>query len=386
MKLRRPLQIAVLALAPWCAVVSSAQTVDAPAVAHQYAQIVQASYEDALAGALDLQRALQAFTSAPSAAGLAAARQAWLEAREWYGPTEAYRFYSGPIDDAKGPEGRLNAWPLDESYVDAVVGKPNAGYINDRKVGISKASLARLNERGGEENISAGWHAIEFLLWGQDRSATGPGDRSFEDYVDGKAAHADRRRQALLTTTELLVDDLRTLVAAWQPDTRNYRAAFERGGQESVRKIIVGIGSLSRGELAGERMEVALNTQDQEDEHSCFSDNTHRDIVGNARGIQNVWQGSYQRRDGSRLAGPSLKELVASRDAALAERTSRQIAASVSAAEAIQAPFDREIVGGADAPGRQRVQRTIDSLVQQSKDLVAAANAVGIVRLTLVKP
>jgi putative iron-regulated protein len=363
-----------------------AQAVDATAVVRHHAVLVHASYEDTLAAALDMQRALQALLAAPSADTLATARKAWLAAREWYGQTEAFRFYGGPIDDDKGPEGRLNAWPLDESYVDAVMGKPNAGLVNNRKVVISKATLARYNERGGEENISAGWHAIEFLLWGQDMNDAGPGSRSFEDFVDGKAPNADRRRQYLTVAAELLIDDLRYLVAAWAPNGRNYRAAFERGGNESLRKIIVGLGSLSRGELAGERMEVALNTQDQEDEHSCFSDNTHRDVVTNAMGIRNVWIGRYQRRDGSVLEGPSPAALVATKDAALAERTTKQIAASVAAAEAIQAPFDREILGGKDAPGRQRIQKTIDSLVQQSKDLVDAAAALGITKLTLVQP
>lgn len=388
MNFRQTLQAATLSLAALAGVPSFGQgaPVDAEAVNRQYAALVAASYDDTLAAALDLQKAIQAFVAAPSAAGLAEARKAWLAAREWYGQTEAFRFYAGPIDNDKGPEGRLNAWPLDESYIDAVKGKPNAGFVNDRKFVISKAAIARMNERGGEENIAAGWHAIEFLLWGQDFSETGPGDRSFEDYVDGKAPNADRRRLVLATITELLIDDLRSLTVAWAPGARNYRAGFERGGQESVRKIIVGLGSLSRGELAGERMEVALNTQDQEDEHSCFSDNTTRDIVNNALGIQNVWLGRYQRRDGSLLQGPSLKDLVAARDAALAERTSRQIAESVADANAIPAPFDRAIVGGRDAPGRVAIQKTIDSLVQQSKDLVAAASAVGITRLTLVKP
>jgi putative iron-regulated protein len=133
-------------------------------------------------------------------------------------------------------------------------------------------------------------------------------------------------------------------------------------------------------------MEVALASQDQEDEHSCFSDNTHRDIVANALGIENVWLGRYKRADGSVLQGPSLRDLVAAKDAALAERTTKQIATSVARAGAIQAPFDREIIGGRDAPGRQRIQATVDSLVQQSKDLVAAAAAVGIAKLTLVQP
>ncbi len=353
-------------------------------VASHYAALVHANYSDTLAAAQEMQAAIAAFVAAPSADGLAAARKAWLGAREFYGQTEAFRFYSGPIDDDKGPEGQINAWPLDEAYVDYVQGKPKAGLINDPKFKITKANLAKFNERGGEENISSGWHAVEFLLWGQDLSETGPGNRSFEDYVDGKTPNADRRRQFLTVATALLVDDLGTVTKAWAPGQKNYRTRFEKGGKESVRKIIVGLGSLSRGELSGERMEVALNSQDQEDEHSCFSDNTHRDIVTNAQGIQNVWLGQYKKRDGSVLQGPGVRDLVAAKKADLAEKTTAQVASSVAAAEAIPAPFDRAI--GKGSPGRPAVEKTIASLVEQSKQLVESANAVGIAKLTLVEP
>lgn len=357
------------------------------AVAQHYAALVHANYEDALSSARSMQGAISAFTQAPSADTQAAARKAWLAAREFYGQTEAFRFYGGPIDNDNGPEGRINAWPMDESFVDGTQGKAGGGLIGNRKFAITGKNLAAQNERGGEENVATGWHAIEFLLWGQDLSETGPGQRSFEDFVDGKAPNADRRRQYLTVVTGLLIDDLQSLVRAWAPGVKNnYRARFEKGSRESVRKILVGLGSLSRGELAGERLEVALSSQDQEDEHSCFSDNTHRDAVNNARGIQNVWLGEYRRADGSMVKGASLRELVAAKDAALAERTTKQIAASVAAAEAIQAPFDREIIGAKDAPGRLRVQKTIDSLTAQSKDLVAAAAAIGITQLTLVQP
>lgn len=383
---RRFLQALSLPLAALATRGLHAQAATPTAVVAHYAALVEAGYQDALAGALALQQAIAAFVAKPSAPGLEAARKSWLAARDWYGQTEAFRFYGGPIDDDHGPEGRMNSWPIDEAYVDAVEGRPGVGLINDRKLPLTKTNLVRYNERGGEENICAGWHAIEFLLWGQDLSETGPGNRSFEDFVDHRAPNADRRRQYLTVACELLVDDLRSLVGAWAPGAPNYRERFERGGLESLRKIIVGLGSLSRGELAGERMEVALNTQDQEDEHSCFSDNTHRDIVSNALGIENVWLGRTLRRDGSTLQGASLRDLVAAADTALGTRVTQQIAASVAAARALQPPFDREIVGGRDAPGRQRVQRTIDSLVAQSKGLVEAASALGITRLTLVQP
>ena len=365
---------------------AAATVVSSDTVVRHYAILVHATYSDTLAATQAMQTAIADFVKAPSAAGLAEARTRWLAAREFYGQTEAFRFYGGPVDDDNGPEGRMNAWPMDEAYVDAVEGKPESGLINNPKFKITKANLSKFNERGGEENISTGWHAIEFLLWGQDRSETGPGDRQFTDFVDGKAPHADRRRQYLSVSTALLVDDLSAITAQWAPNAKNYRAQFEKGGKESVRKIIVGLGSLSRGELAGERMEVALNSQDQEDEHSCFSDNTHRDIVNNAKGIQNVWLGQFKRADGTLLQGPSLANLVALTQADVATQTTTQLAASVAAAEAIPAPFDRAVVGGKDAPGAKRVQATIDSLVAQSKLLVSAAGAVGIAKLNLAQP
>ncbi|MDO5625795.1 MAG: imelysin family protein [Pseudomonadota bacterium] len=391
--MQRRYAVILLALGALSGTQAAAQQTGAPAtpvtpaaVARHYAQLVHANYADTLAAAQEMQTAINAFIAAPSADTLAAARQSWLAAREFYGQTEAFRFYGGPIDDDQGPEGQLNAWPLDESYVDYVQGKPGSGLINNPKFKITKANLARMNERGGEENVSTGWHAIEFLLWGQDLSETGPGERSFNDYVDGQTPHADRRRQYLKVVTELLIDDLNALVRAWAPGGKNYGARFARGGRESVRKIIVGLGSLSRGELAGERMEVALASQDQEDEHSCFSDNTHRDMVTNALGIRNVWLGQYRRRDGSTLSGPGVRDLVAAADAPLADKTTAQLDASLKATEAIEAPFDREIIGGPDAPGRQRVQKAVDSLTEQSKLLVASAHAIGIKNLTLVQP
>ncbi|QDQ27446.1 iron-regulated protein [Chitinimonas arctica] len=349
-------------------------------VAAQYALIVHASYEDALAGAKQLQQSIDTFLAAPSAETLKAARDTWLASREWYGQTEAYRFASGPIDSEDGPEGQINSWPMDEVYVDYVKGKPKAGLINNPKLKLNRELLLAANQKGGEENVSTGWHAIEFLLWGQDLNQKGPGDRQFTDFVDGKAANADRRRTYLKLVTDLLVDDMASMVKAWAPDADNYRAKFVKD-EDALKKMLTGIGVLSRGELAGQRMEVALATKSQEDEHSCFSDNTHRDIVVDAVGIQNVWEGRYKRADGSELSGPSLRELVAAKDAKIAAKTSADMAQSVKLANEIQAPFDQEIIGGNNAPGRKRVRVVIDALKAQANDLVQAAKVLGIKNL-----
>src|SRR5690606_25305744 len=177
-----------------------------------YAEIVEATYVDSAAAAVALDSAVQAFVAAPSEAGLTTARTAWIASREPYLQSEVFRFYDGPIDNADdGPEGMINAWPLDEAYIDYVEDDPSAGVINDGTTTIDAETLMSLNEQGGEENIATGFHAIEFLLWGQDQSATGPGERSYQDYLvsaEASAPHGDRRAQYLTVTSGLLASQL----------------------------------------------------------------------------------------------------------------------------------------------------------------------------------
>ena len=344
-------------------------------VVETYAANVYANYQDTLTKAEALKTAVDAFIASPSQATQDAAKQAWLDSREPYLQTEPFRFYDGPIDNPEdGPEGEINSWPLDEVFIDYVVGMPKSGIINDKTnfpmitVDVIKAQ----NENGGEANISTGYHAIEFLLWGQDLSDTGPGARPYTDYVmdTGTADNQGRRRNYLQLVTQLLVDDLQQVTDQWKPDAENYRAEFVAGGKESVQKILLGLGSLSGAELSGERMTVALDNRDQEDEHSCFSDNTHRDLIGDAIGLQNVYLGVYGANDGK-----GIEDLVRAKDAALADRLKTQIAASVTAMQAIPHPFDQAIK---DDTSRALIMTAIQGLQTQTETTVEAATALGI--------
>jgi putative iron-regulated protein len=343
-----------------------------------YAEGVHASYQASLTSAQEMDVAIDTFVAAPTAETLQAAKDAWLAARDDYGPTEAFRFYGGPIDnETDGPEGLINAWPMDEAYVDYVEGDPEAGIINDVAgyPTIDAAVLTEANERDGETNISTGWHAIEFLLWGQDLSADGPGARPVEDYTTNP--NADRRAAYLAAASDLLLEHLQGLVDAWAPDADNYRSEFLALDEvEAGRMIITGIGELSRGELAGERMNVAYSERSQEDEHSCFSDNTTSDIVANAVGIQNVLIASYP----GGVTGTSLLDVFAAEDEDLAERLRAEVDASVAAARAIPAPFDQHLAEGvADSePGRQAILTTMNDLSTQTDTIVEAAKAIGI--------
>ena len=342
-----------------------------------YAEGAYAMYSKSLASAQAMDAAIDRFVAAPSAVRLDAAKRAWLLARDDYGLTEIYRFYDGPIDnEADGPEGLINAWPLDEAYIDYVEGDANAGIVNNPGAYpvIDSALIVSLNEEGGEANVSTGWHAIEFLLWGQDMNDDGPGLRPLEDYTTNR--NADRRATYLAVASDTLIAHLQDMVNAWAPGAGNYRASFlSVDPNEALRRIITGIGEMSRGELAGERMTVAYEARSQEDEHSCFADNTTADIIANARGVQIVYSGDY----GS-VAGVGIMDVVAAEDADLAKQLEDQIRRSVSLAQAIPAPFDqhlREGVSDASA-GRQATLAAIRALETQTDTIVSAAQRIGV--------
>jgi putative iron-regulated protein len=346
------------------------------AVAEHYADIVHATYGASIASAEKLQSAIDSFLDSPTQAGLTAARNAWLSARNDYIVTEPFRFYGGPIDDPKtGPEGLINAWPMDEVYIDYVRGEPRAGIVNDRKAypKITTDVIVEANEKGGETNVSSGWHAIEFLLWGQDESETGPGARPVSDYTS--APNADRRAQYLRLTTQRLLTDLRSVQEPWAPNGGEYRRTFLADPDKALTNILRGVGTLNSHELAGERMAVALDSKEQEDEHSCFSDNTNADVVNDLKGIRMVYLGETPAGGGG---GASLDTLVREVDPELATRLREELSATTTAAERFPATFERMIAAPPGSPEHRALADVITSIEDQGRDLAEAAKVLDV--------
>jgi len=347
-------------------------------VLKDYATLVRMNYGDAYLAALNMKLRMGSFMANANEATLELLKNEWLTARNPYGQTEAFRFYAGPIDDANGPEGLINAWPMDESFVDYVVGNLDAGVINNPATipDITREKLVGLHEIQSEVTIFTGWHTIEFLLWGQDFSTAGPGTRPASDYVvgpGGTAANQDRRRLYLAVITDLLIDHLAQVRDAWNPDSP-YSQEFlkEKTSDEALGLIFTGLRDFTITELAGERMFVAIDTKEQEHEHSCFSDNTIADLKMNLLGIKNVYYGQYARTDGFTFRGKSLHELVVKVDAGKDLAVEQAFAAAELAFNAIPAPFDQTIVNDPAS-----VQLAITAAEHLGNQLVEAGRAVG---------
>ncbi len=394
----------VLALQP------ASAAMDAAAVVKHYATVAHAKYEDALTTAEALDKAVDALIASPSEEALKAAREAWLKARNPYQETEVYRFGNSIVDEW---EGKVNAWPLDEGLIDYV--DPSYGTESDENALFTANVIANksikidgkdadatnitpeflsstLQEAGGiEANVATGYHAIEFLLWGQDLNGTGPGagNRAYTDF-DKKACtngNCDRRAAYLKAATSLLVSDLKEMVANWAPEGAAAKAV-EADPKAGLATILTGMGSLSYGELAGERMKLGLLLHDPEEEHDCFSDNTHNSHLHDAIGIQSAYTGQYTRIDGTKLTGPSLSELVAAKDAALDKEMAANLATTVEKMQAIAKRAETveaydQMIGEGNAEGNATVQAAIDGLVAQAKTVerVIAALDLGTIEL-----
>ncbi len=376
----------------------------ADALADNYADIALAGYQDSLSTAQTLSEVVEQLIAQPTAESLATAKEAWLEARVPYQQTEVYRFGNAAVDDW---EGKVNAWPLDEGlidYVDASYGTESdentlyvANVIANATVVVggseldastlSPAFLAeQLHEAGGSEaNVATGYHAIEFLLWGQDLNGTeaGAGARSHTDYDTANCSNGncDRRGQYLKAATALLLTDLEDMVQAWSAGGAA-RAAVGADEAAVLSTVLTGMGSLSYGELAGERMRLGLMLHDPEEEHDCFSDNTHNSHFYDALGVRNVYTGEYKRVDGKVLSGESLSAKVAAVDAALDAEMIAKLDATMTAMQAMVdraeggEAYDQMIAEGNEA-GNAVVQAAVDALVAQTKTIERIVVALG---------
>lgn len=375
-------------------------------VVANYANIAAAKYGDSLITAQRLQTAVKALVAEASAENLAAARQAWLAARVPYQQTEVYRFGNPIVDDW---EGKVNAWPLDEGlidYVDASYGGPSdenefsalnvvaspsfdlSGTAVDASAITPELLSETLHEADGvEANVATGYHAIEFLLWGQDLNGhgTGAGNRPWTDYAAGADCtngNCSRRGEYLIAATDLLVSDLEWMAAQWG-DGGAARTELTGDTDVGLAAILTGMGSLSYGEQAGERMRLGLMLNDPEEEHDCFSDNTHNSHYFDGLGIQNVYLGEYLRIDGSVVSGASLSDLVAETDAGLDAEMQAKLSTTMKALGRIKTAaeagfaYDQMLERG-NADGEALIMGGVNGLIDQTRSIERVVTALNL--------
>ncbi len=368
------------------------------AVATTYANIAFAMFEDALSTAQSLKTSVDGLIASPNNSTLQAARVSWVAARVPYQQTEGLRFGNAIVDDW---EGKVNAWPLDEGLIDYVDGSygtasdANPAYTmnvianNKLRIGpkIVDASVITKDLLSGtlheaqevEANVATGYHAIEFLLWGQDLNGSnaGAGNRPASDFdtANCTGGNCQRRAAYLSAATDLLIDDLAEMVTAWGKQGAARMALLGKSENKTFATILTGLGSLSYGELAGERIKLGLILHDPEEEHDCFSDNTHNSHYYNQVGMLALFNGSYKRVDGSTVTGPSLADVAAVKFAAVKSGLDAKMAITLANMQVMKDTADGgamaydQMIGDGNLAGNKIIQDVVDGLVGQTREI-----------------
>jgi putative iron-regulated protein len=374
---------------------------DAGAVVAHYADLAEAIYGDSHLAAQKLQASIDTFLAQPTPRTLAEARAAWKAARVPYLQSEGFRFANTVVDDW---EPKVNAWPLDEGLIDYVA--PAYGTHSDQnplyaldvvantklRVGakvidasvIDVGLLRKLQEAEGvQTNVSTGFHAIEFLLWGQNLKGLsgGAGERPASDYDVAACTHGNCARRAayLKTASDLLVADLAEMQADWAAGGKARAELMAKGANGGLSEMLTGLGSLTFGEMAGERMKLGLMLHDPEEQQDCFSNNTHNSHYYDEMGIEGLWRGRYVRADGTTVEGASLREYVSAAHPKAAARMDQGIADAKAAIGKIKTAADSgqlaysQMIAAGQPEGNKMIQDAMDALVAQTRAIEGIA-------------
>ena len=278
--------------------------------------VVLGTYRDVDTQAARLQTAVGALAAAPTPAALAAARQAYRDARAPWEITEAFAF--GPVS-TQGLDAVIDTWPLNRVDLAALLASTDP---------LTPASLRPRD--GGLQ----GFHPIEFLLFGSNAN------KMLGDFTPREYTFLRSSAQNLKAATAQLLQ-------AWQPGGGNFAATLGKAGpgnalypkqKQAVQELLDGL-IAPADELANSKMERPLAQQSTEVEEAKFSQNSKAEFLQNLAGIGAVYTG----RLGTAAGGPGFGDLVAKRSPTLDARFRQELAAAQQAIAALPGRFDEAI-------------------------------------------
>ncbi|MNX82939.1 Iron-regulated protein A precursor [compost metagenome] len=334
-RLLKPLALGLLAttLSVACTTPPQVASTAAPTVEtmlHDLGRTVILPTYGALSSRADaLYQRVTALKEQPTEANLLAAREAWRAARAPWEMSESHLL--GPVKDQE-LDPKMDSWPLNQVDLDNVLSS-NAvlveAFIAEQADGVK------------------GFHAMEYLLFKNDSASLSASPRKLEYLL---ALAADFK-----TTTHALRE-------AWEPSGGNFLDQYEHPGagrtfdssKAALSETLLAMQEICE-EVANSKIENPLAENDKSQEESQFSGNSMEDFVNNLAGVQNMYLGTY---DGKQ--GVGLGALVANNDLALDAKTRTLIAQAIADLKAVPGPFAEAMDSEA---GRQALRKAQTSIL-----------------------
>ena len=131
-------------------------------------------------------------------------------------------------------------------------------------------------------------------------------------------------------------------------------------------------------------MKLGLILHDPEEEHDCFSDNTHNSHYYDQVGMIAIHTGTYQRRDGSTLEGPGIAAIAAEKAPEEGKAVEGLMATAESKLKAIKDTADSgkmaydQMLAKDNAEGNKLIEDAIAALVAQARGIEAEVAKLGL--------
>lgn len=316
----------------------------------RYRQIVIIYAQDAIDKSAALSECIDDFLARPTDPGLEKCRNAWLESHEAYLKGRFFaRLAAGQSDRASAVadelEFAIDAWPIEEGYLDGLEAYPTSGIVNDLTVPIDEASLRKQHGLTDRTEVALGFHPLEFLLWRKRADdflrATELTDEQRADGMTLADLPADRRRALVQLIARLLTHDIELeFEPLATPTPREYAEDMH---SMNVR-VVYGCSAAWR-RLRGDL--VLYTAGGPEGRHSRFSGSSARDLRSRAEAVA-----SLLLRPGRYI------DQLAPLDPALAERYEEEIAATLDALGKLPGTTSDRAASG---PARTSIDRLIDT-------------------------
>ena len=275
-------------------------------IALEYVQQIDTDFKQAGIEIEKFQSSIATLTDQTNIENLNLSKQAWLNAHSAYELTTLHRYYATQLMGEQDSlvlmqlQYQINHWPIVPGYIDYVDGYPDSGIVHDINVNLNADSLREQHGSFDVSEVTLGFHAIEFLLWGYDADSVARPATDFDAVLELTPKEIEsgytleqlsnnRRRLFLTVVADTLVNDFLALQSLWLAEEPSISQRIESiSGTELIVILADSMSAMLTQELLQRSLYPMLNGDFVESVQSPYSRSTQNAVSSQLSGLERL--------------------------------------------------------------------------------------------------
>ena len=275
-------------------------------IALEYVQQIDTDFKQAGIEIEKFQSSIATLTDQTNIENLSLSKQAWLNAHSAYELTTLHRYYVTQLMGEQDSlalmqlQYQINHWPIVPGYIDYVDGYPDSGIVHDINVNLDADSLREQHGSFDVSEVTLGFHAIEFLLWGYDADSVARPATDFDAVLELTPKEIEtgytleqlsnnRRRLFLTVVADTLVNDFLALQSLWLAEEPSISQRIESiSGTELIVILADSMSAMLTQELLQRSLYPMLNGDFVESVQSPYSRSTQNAVSSQLSGLERL--------------------------------------------------------------------------------------------------